>query len=123
MDLGLQAPSRPGEEDRGRIKARTGREKDAFGLTGVDKSPRGTFAELLGLVGQRDFHNSGDVPRGSLDPDGVRSYQLGGREGIRKDELFSNTQARRCDDGRIVPRSIRAWCQTQLVDHQRSCLL
>lgn len=48
-----------------------------FQLTSVDKSPRGTFAELLGLVGQRDFHNTRDVPRGSLDPDGVRSYQLG----------------------------------------------
>lgn len=47
-----------------------------FLLTSVDKSPRGTFAELLGLVGQRDFHNARDVPRGSLDPDGVRSYQL-----------------------------------------------
>ena len=48
-----------------------------FLLTSVDKSPRGAFAELLGLVGQRDFHNARDVPRGSLDPDGVRSYQLG----------------------------------------------
>lgn len=48
-----------------------------FQLTSVDKSPRGTFAELLGLVGQRDFHNTRDVPRGSLNPDGVRSYQLG----------------------------------------------
>lgn len=55
-------------------------------LTSVDKSPRGTFAELLGLVGQRDFHHARDVPRGSLDPDGVRSYQLGRGERIRNDE-------------------------------------
>lgn len=47
-----------------------------FWLTSVDKSPRGTFAELLGLVGQRDFHNTRDVPRRSLNTDGVGGYQL-----------------------------------------------
>ena len=54
-----------------------------MGLTGVDKSPRGSFAELLGLVGQRDFHHPGDVPGWGLHPDGVGGDQLEPGEEIR----------------------------------------
>ena len=46
------------------------------GLTGVDEASRRSFAELLGLVGQRDLHDPGDVTRGRLDPDGVGGDQL-----------------------------------------------
>ena len=45
-------------------------------LTCVDEASRRSFAELFGLVGQRDFHNTRDVSRWSLDADGVGSYQL-----------------------------------------------
>lgn len=45
-------------------------------LTGVDKAPRSTFTELLGFVGQGDFHDSRNVPRWGLDSDGVGSDQL-----------------------------------------------
>lgn len=45
-------------------------------LTGVDEASWSSFAELLGLIGQRDFHNSRDMSRGGLDPDGVRGDQL-----------------------------------------------
>lgn len=45
-------------------------------LTSVDKAPRSTFAELLRLVGEGDFNNSGDVPRRCLHSDGVGGYQL-----------------------------------------------
>lgn len=45
-------------------------------LTGVDKAPRSTFAELLRLVGEGDFHNARDVPRRCLHSDGVGGYQL-----------------------------------------------
>lgn len=45
-------------------------------LTGVHEAARRSFAELFGLVGQRDLHDPGDVTRGGLDPDGVRGDQL-----------------------------------------------
>lgn len=45
-------------------------------LTGVDKPPRSTFTELLGFVGQGDFHDSRNVPRWGLHPDGMGSDEL-----------------------------------------------
>lgn len=45
-------------------------------LTGVDKAPRSTFAELLGFVGEGHFDDAWNVPRRGLDSDGMGSYQL-----------------------------------------------
>lgn len=45
-------------------------------LTGVDKSSWCSFAELLGLVGQGDLHDPGDVSGGSLHSDSMGRYQL-----------------------------------------------
>lgn len=45
-------------------------------LTCVNESAWCPFAELLGFVGQCDFHNTRDVPRRRLHTDGMRSNQL-----------------------------------------------
>lgn len=47
-----------------------------FSLTGVDESSWCSFAELLGLVGQGDLHDPGDVSGGSLHSDSMGRYQL-----------------------------------------------
>lgn len=45
-------------------------------FTSVYEAAWCSFAELLGLVGERDLHHPGDVTRGSLDPDGMGGDQL-----------------------------------------------
>lgn len=68
------------------------RESWKGGLTGVDKPPRSTFTELLGLVGQGDFDNSRNVPRWGLDADGVGRDQL---QEPYSEEAFSSAGRKR----------------------------
>lgn len=72
----IQGEGGRGEEYMPANRGKRDRKRGRFSLTSIDKSPRGTFAELLGLIGQRDFHNTRNMPRWSLDADGVGSYQL-----------------------------------------------
>lgn len=53
-----------------------GHQSQKHKLTSVDKPPRSTFTELLGLVGQGDFNDSRNVPWRGLHPDGVGSDEL-----------------------------------------------
>ena len=45
-------------------------------LTCVDEAAWGSFAELLGLVGEGDLHDSRDVARWGLHPDGMGRDEL-----------------------------------------------
>lgn len=45
-------------------------------LTCVDETARGSFAELLGLVGEGDLHDPGDMAWWGLHPDGMGRDQL-----------------------------------------------
>lgn len=45
-------------------------------LTNIDKSTGSSFAELFGLVRERDFHHAGNVSRRCLHTDSVGCDQL-----------------------------------------------
>lgn len=84
----------------GRGEALLDRESLKAGLTGVDKPPRSTFTELLGLVGQGDLDDSGNVPRRGLDADGVGRDQL---QEPHSEEAFSSAGPKR--------RTLASWTQ------------
>ncbi len=65
-------------------------------LTRVDEASWRSFAELFGFVGQRDLNDPGDVTRGCLDPNGVRG-----------DQLMTQTQTERITGGTLQKQIVR----------------